>query len=132
MTSDTLLHQWETRRDAEAFRTLVTRYAPMVFATAKRMLGNEFEAEDVAQECFEVLAAGRRRPRGALGPWLHRVAANRCIDRMRSAKSRAARERAFMTDRTTAERAATAQARWDEVYNLVDAAILELPDRLRT
>ena len=51
------------------------------------MLGDAAEAEDVAQESFVRLL--RKAPdwepgRAALGTWLHRVAVNLCIDRLRA------------------------------------------------
>lgn len=76
-----------------------------------------------------MLRASRRDDRGAdghLGAWLHRVATNRAIDYIRKAKRRQERETRF----AVAQEAST-QTEWDDVYEYVDEAIAELPERLR-
>ncbi len=125
MSSEELLMRWMDARDESAFRELVSLHAPMVFATSKRILGNEFEAEEVTQECFETLVT-TRRPRGYLGAWLHRVATNRCLDRLRSAKRRVKRETAFVESGPK-----TAEPSWQDLYELVDEAIAALPAKQR-
>ncbi|MGH9360533.1 MAG: RNA polymerase sigma factor, partial [Thermoanaerobaculia bacterium] len=75
-----LLEDWRTRRDAEAFNEIVSRHADMVFATCKRILGNEADAEDVAQECFLQLARGAGEVRTSLAGWLHCLARHRSLD----------------------------------------------------
>jgi len=47
-----LVQQYPRTRNAEAFASLVGRYARLVYGTCLRVLGNEHDAEDVAQECF--------------------------------------------------------------------------------
>ena len=72
--------------DAAACRTLVDRHLAPLTAFAGRMLGNRWEAEDVAQEVFlRVWADTRRwRPGAAkLRTWLFRVAYNLSVDRLR-------------------------------------------------
>ena len=127
MSSDELLVRWREARDEVAFRELVALHAPMVFATSKRILGNEVEAEEIAQECFETLVGARRAPTGNLGAWLHRVATNRCLDRLRSGRRRAERE-----TRYAAAGPASAEPVWSDLYELVDEAIAALPERERT
>ena len=61
-------NRWARSRDAEAFEALVSRHAPMVFATCRRVLGDSGEAEDAAQETFEALVKAGRGPDGARGP----------------------------------------------------------------
>jgi hypothetical protein len=63
------------RRDGspEAFRALVDRHAPMVYAVCRRGLGGDAAlAEDAAQAVFVILArkAAAVRDASALGPWL--------------------------------------------------------------
>ncbi len=127
MTSHDLLRKWSRERDELAFRELVQRHAPMVFATSKRILRDDTEAQDVTQECFETLATTRRLPDSNLGPWLHRVATNRCLDRLRTTGRRAKREIDFATRQLQPH--ATG---WNDIYDLVDEAIAELPDKYRT
>ena len=65
--------------DAQAFRGLVDRHLPTVLAIARRMLKDDAEAEDVAQETMLRLwrnAAGLELGPGGVRPWLRRVASN--------------------------------------------------------
>ncbi|MDX9973259.1 MAG: sigma-70 family RNA polymerase sigma factor [FCB group bacterium] len=118
--------RWVTRRDAGAFQALVARHAGMVYGTCRRVLGNATEAEDVAQECFEILARTPKWPEGSLGAWLHRVATNRCLNRLKSERRRVDRE-----ERYVRERAPHAESEWDDIYRYVDEAIAALPDKYR-
>jgi RNA polymerase sigma-70 factor (ECF subfamily) len=73
-------------RDAEAFRQLVERHAARPYRVAWRMLGDEMEAQDVAQEAMLRLwrdAAGWRSGGAGVSAWLTRVATNLCLDRLR-------------------------------------------------
>jgi RNA polymerase sigma-70 factor, ECF subfamily len=72
--------------DASAFRTLTERHLAPVTGIARRMLRDDAEAEDVAQEAFlRLWRAGTSLEIGAAGvrPWLRRVVSNLCIDRVR-------------------------------------------------
>lgn len=78
------------RGDARAFRLLVQRYLPALLASARRLLRDEAEAEDVAQEALlrlwrdgSSLAVG---PSG-IRPWLGRVVRNLAIDRIRARRN---------------------------------------------
>src|SRR5690606_12133095 len=65
---------------------LVDRHLGRIVALGWRMLGSRAEAEDMAQEAFLRLwqQAGDWRAGGArLSTWLHRVAVNLCLDRLR-------------------------------------------------
>lgn len=76
------------RGEAEAFRALVSRHLPAVLAVARRILRDDAEAEDIAQEAmlrmWKTGASVELGP-GGLKPWLRRVTSNLCIDRMRAA-----------------------------------------------
>ncbi|BCX05596.1 MAG: RNA polymerase subunit sigma-24 [Candidatus Roseilinea sp.] len=71
--------------DADAFRPLVEAYQVKVYNLALRMLGNEREAEDAAQDAF--LQAYARlatyKPEWRFKTWLMTIASNLCIDRLR-------------------------------------------------
>lgn len=72
------------RGDAEAFGELVRRYQGSVFNVCYRLLGERREAEDMAQEAF-IRAYGRLETFDAdrpFGPWIRRVAANACFNRL--------------------------------------------------
>jgi RNA polymerase sigma factor (sigma-70 family) len=126
MTDLVLLEKWIQTRDAEAFRALALHHAGMIYSTCKRILHNADDAEDVAQECFELLARTPSRPTAHLGGWLHRVATNLALNRLKADKRRAARERRYTENRAGGE-----QVAWDDVYRYVDEAIAALPDDLR-
>jgi RNA polymerase sigma factor (sigma-70 family) len=115
-------NRWARSRDAEAFQALVSHHAPMVYATCRRVLGDPVEAEDVAQETFEALVKAGREPGRRLGPWLHRVATNLALKRIRSSQRRARRERTY-TERLNP----MAEHSWDDLYEHVDVAVKELP-----
>ena len=126
-TSDLmLLQQWFNKRDAEAFKEITNRHTAMVYATCLRILRNSNDAEDVAQECFEQLVTTDKPPRTNLAAWLHRVAANRALNRIKSDKRRRNREASFMS-----EHGDGTEIEWDDIYDFVDEAILELPEKLR-
>jgi RNA polymerase sigma-70 factor (ECF subfamily) len=77
-----------------AFDAIVRAHQDRVYAFCARMLSDREDALDVSQEVF--LAAYRNldsfRGDAALSTWLLRIAANRCLNRIRQRKSTAARE----------------------------------------
>lgn len=79
------------RGDEPAFTALYAAHAPAAYAAAYRLLGNAFDAEDVIQELFLALPASLAAydpSRGALGPWLRRVAVRLALMRMRRVRRR--------------------------------------------
>jgi RNA polymerase sigma-70 factor, ECF subfamily len=77
--------------DREALSTLFRRYAKTVRNVAYKILRNEQEAEDLAQDVFIFIArkATHFRPElSRAGSWIVQVAYHRAFDRMRSLKSR--------------------------------------------
>ncbi len=76
--------------DSSAFERLVTEYGPRLRATALRLTRNEADANDVVQETF--LAAFRSLTRfkgnSRLGTWLHRIAINAALMRIRGRERR--------------------------------------------
>ncbi len=121
-----LIEKWTTRRDADAFAEIVSRYSRMVYATCLRILRNGSEAEEVAQECFLKLATGSTVIRSSLGGWLHKLATDRSLNRATSDKRRQVRERKFAENA-----AASGEASWDDIQSHVDEAIAALPEKIR-
>jgi RNA polymerase sigma-70 factor (ECF subfamily) len=77
-----------------AFDDIVRAHQDRVYAFCARMLSDREEALDVSQDVF--LSAWRNlaafRGESALTTWLLRIAANRCLNRIRQRKSTASRE----------------------------------------
>lgn len=72
--------------DGPACAALVDRHLSGIVALAWRMLSDRSEAEDVAQEVFLRVwqnAGSWQEGRGRFSTWLHRVAVNLCLDRLR-------------------------------------------------
>jgi len=87
---EALLLAATARGEAQAFRSLVDMHLGIILATARRILGDAAEAEDVAQEAMVRLwrnAATLELGPGGLRPWLRRVVSNLSIDRIRSARN---------------------------------------------
>lgn len=75
--------------DEAPFRVLVDRHARLVRKLALNILGDEHEAEDVAQDAFVAAWRARERwsPEARFTTWLHRIAVNKAIDRYRGRRA---------------------------------------------
>ncbi|MDR3517667.1 MAG: RNA polymerase sigma factor [Azospirillaceae bacterium] len=71
----------------QAFHTLMQRHLASIVALAHRLVGNQADADEIAQEVFlrVWVTAPRWRPDGEakLTTWLYRVTVNLCLDRRR-------------------------------------------------
>jgi len=80
--------------DGEAFRELTEPYRRELQVHYYRMLGSIQDAEDALQDTL--LAAwqglGRFEGRASIRTWLYRIATNRCLNALRSANRRPAKE----------------------------------------
>jgi RNA polymerase sigma-70 factor, ECF subfamily len=74
--------------DQDAFADIVEIYRNSIFQLGYRMLGNQHEAEDIAQEAFIRAYVNIKSFNQELkfSTWLFRIATNLCIDRMRKKK----------------------------------------------
>jgi len=124
-----LLQEYARTRDGIAFRELVEKHQDMVFAACHRVLGNRADAEDAAQNCFLKLAQAADRLKAPIGGWLHTVAVRSAIDMLRRKTVRRTYERAAAK---AGDRSRTHETPWADVRGEVDAAIVALPERLRT
>jgi RNA polymerase sigma-70 factor (ECF subfamily) len=68
--------------DLDAFDEIVLRHQRLAWGIAYRFLGDQHEAEDVAQEAFlRILdAAGRYKPTAAFVTYLSRIVTRLCLD----------------------------------------------------
>ena len=118
--------------DAKAFRALMDRHLGGVLAVARRMLRDDAEAEDVAQEAMlRLWRSADGLDVGATGvrPWLRRVVSNLCVDRLRSGK-----RLTVVEELPEQAEPATQQADLEaqQASRRIDAALKALPDRQRT
>jgi RNA polymerase sigma-70 factor (ECF subfamily) len=71
--------------DATAFEALFQRYERPIYGFIYRLMGNPDDANDLTQECF--IRAYRALPQTSadlnVSAWLHRIAANACLDVLR-------------------------------------------------
>jgi len=117
--------------DAAAFRSLVDRHLSSALGVARRMLRDDAEAEDVAQEALLRLwrsAEGLEVGAYGLRPWLRRVVSNLCVDRMRSTRRLSVVEEVPERSEPASQQA---EMEAQDVSARVDAALKELPDRQR-
>jgi len=82
---DEALVQRYLRGDQKAFRTLVERHTPAVYNLAYRMLGNQGEAEEAAQDTFlKAFTRLQTYDRShKFSTWLLSITSHQCIDRLR-------------------------------------------------
>ena len=117
--------------DPEAAKMLTQRLTPRIYAHAYRMLSNQADAEDVAQEAMLRLwriAPEWRQGEAKVTTWLYRVVANLCTDRLRRARTKPLDAVAEPADGTAsvAQQMQT-RARIDALHG----ALATLPERQR-
>lgn len=79
------------RGDADALRALNARYGRMLVALARRIVGNDSDAEEVAADVLWQAwrgAASFDSSRGSVSVWLVTLGRSRAIDRLRAARAR--------------------------------------------
>jgi RNA polymerase sigma-70 factor (ECF subfamily) len=116
--------------DSTAFGDIVARYQQVLFTVALRMLGDEEDARDAAQNTFVKIfeKLGTYDPRHRFFSWMYRILVNECLNvRRRPAALRTSEPLADdsiqATDADLVEAAERRQA--------VKKAILELPEPYR-
>lgn len=92
-------HHWVRKaqaQDTAAFEALYRLHVDKVYGLCLRMTGNASEAEDCAQDAFIQAWTKLDKFRGesAFGTWLHRVAVNTVLGRMRKSRREQDRIRA--------------------------------------
>jgi RNA polymerase sigma-70 factor (ECF subfamily) len=91
VSNDAVLVREIASGSQEALAAVYDRYADVVYAAAIRLTSDRHVAEEVVQETFLALwnRAELFDPRaGSLAAWLHTIARNRTVDRLRAAGRR--------------------------------------------
>ena len=78
--------------DTRAFEMLVGQYKGRVFATIYRLMGNQQDTEDLAQEVFLKVYHGIKdlHDPATLTTWIYRVTTNTCLDAISKQRRRPA------------------------------------------
>jgi RNA polymerase sigma-70 factor (ECF subfamily) len=119
-------------------------HAPRIYNLARRMLGNDADAEDVTQDVLLQVVRKLDTFRGdaQLTTWLHRVTVNAALALRQKRATRQKHEAGAVADEVLEDAAPTGTVkRWDvppdepilaaEQHELIDRAIGELPDMYR-
>lgn len=125
--------------DAEAFGVLVRLHQRQVYILALRMLRNEDEACEAAQEVFLAAWQGLRGFRGdaRMSTWLHRITYNHCLKvseghrRDSAARAELAAESARAQSPANMVSASHARAAENEMRQVVREEIARLPTKYR-
>jgi len=117
--------------DPRAARELVDKHLPRMVNLARRVLGNQADAEEVAQEVF--LRVWKQAPKWKPGrakfeTWMHRVALNLCYDRLRKRREVTGGDIPEPIDGSAGPGEALHQK---EVAARVNEAMQQLPERQR-
>src|SRR6266478_5929738 len=114
-----LLNRVVAANDREAFELLIARHGPMVLGTARRLVDNSHDAEDVFQAVFLSLArlAKTIRQGRTLAAWLHQTTC-RIAAKVRTSRVSASREPPPPEPCATID--SEAQLVWREVRQALD------------
>jgi RNA polymerase sigma-70 factor (ECF subfamily) len=118
-------------------------YAPRIYTIARRMLGNDADAEDVLQEVLLLVIRKLDTFRGEsqLGTWLHRVTVNAALAHRQKRATRQKHEVGEVSDELGGTAASGPAKAWAvlpeepilaaEQKDLIEKAINTLPDPFR-
>jgi RNA polymerase sigma factor (sigma-70 family) len=124
-----LIRQYVEEASEEAFTELVARHLNLVYSSARRQVGSDEMARDVAQVVFLDLSlnARRLRPDTHLGSWLHVVTRRTSVDAIRRESRRQKRERIAVEIAAMKSTSPT----WTHIEPLLDEAVeaLDSADR---
>jgi len=128
------------RGDRSAFRTLVDKYQAPLTNFLYRVVLDQAEAEDLAQDVFVRMhqASGRYRPEAKFSTWLYRIATNVALNALKSKRRRPTASLDAMEERggvnqvpAAAEQRPDRELEREETIRAVDRALRHLPERQR-
>ncbi|HXR10020.1 MAG TPA: sigma-70 family RNA polymerase sigma factor, partial [Candidatus Acidoferrales bacterium] len=137
---DDVRQDWDLLRDylgsgsQQAFRVLVERHIGLVYAAARRRVGNAELAEDVTQAVFMILAAkaGTIHQGTPLPLWLYSVTRYTCANAMKMERRRQHHERQAAAERPTMVEDTQSAAEENQILlPMLDAAMDRLGNRDR-
>jgi len=126
--------------DDDAYRILVERYSDFVYTVVLRVVRNEEDAEDVAQEAFVRAHGAISKFRGdsKFSSWLYRIAVNRALTHLKRRKRRPDTVEVSSSPRVEAEVSSrtcvddpSVRVLDEEFRERVRAAVAKLPPRYR-
>lgn len=117
--------------DGEALRGVFERHWDVVARAAFRIVGNEDDARDSAQEAFIRLHRKPPETGTPLKAWLCRVAINQAVNQQRSGRRRVDRESRHLLGAGEAVTDAISEANRRAEGALVRESLLGLPERMR-
>jgi RNA polymerase sigma factor (sigma-70 family) len=114
--------------EPDAMEELVRRFAPMVYAAARRQVRDAETAEDVLQNVFVTFArrAGELRSGVAVGAWLLRTTRYTAANARKTQARRRRHEQAASMQRSEVSEAETEEQSWREIAPLLDEAVAGL------
>jgi len=138
-TDDAALMAEVAHGDAAAFEQLVDRHQGLVIGTVGRMLGNNSDVEDVAQQVFIRVwkSAPRYRPTAKFTTWLLTITRNLVFNEARRRKRHPAEAldihegEELLVPLDNAESAPNAALLEAELEKAIDDAIRALPEKQR-
>lgn len=91
ISDDMLLQACSYEQSDLAMEQLYTRYKPLLYGLAYRILRDSYLAEDITQEVFLTIwrkACSYQKEQGSVKCWLQTIVRNRALDKVRSAMYR--------------------------------------------
>ncbi len=130
MDDNALLREYADNGSHEAFATLVTRHANLVYSVAMRRVGNPHQAEDITQAVFIILAqkAAQLRLAKTLSGWLFEATRMTANNFIRSECRRHRREEESQVQPNSNE---TESALWARIAPLLETAVGKLREKDR-
>lgn len=141
--SETDLIAYAIKGDGAAFETIMRRHNQLLFRTARSIVCEDAEAEDVVQESYlrAWRALGKFRAQSKLSTWLVRITTNEALGRLRRKRaqvipldaaimSSAPETLAALTDGP--QRAPEQSAQRSQMRKLIEQRIDQLPEAFRT
>lgn len=128
-SSDTAYARALTQGHPDAVELFMRRNLPVILGMARRLLKDEAEAEDAAQEVFIKVwkNAGQWTPgKARLDSWIGRIAINHCYDRLRKKRPETREE---LPERTDGQARVDDRLSGVESQDRVRKAVGSLPDR---